>query len=524
MVFSTAAKRRLLISASMAALIAWPAGAAAPSALPAGYAALFAAAPAKATKNATGAELLKKAQRGLSVALTAAKKLAAPARAKAGPFFKAVSKADKALKDLAAAVGAKDSKALGRALSAASTAVGTLNSTYKRAGIKDKATKEGMRAFNASWTETVKRLKGTKSNPETRQANNRRIGGVKRKVEDLRGQRSGNGAEDAALAYLLGLLDDAMAYNRSDDEAWYANYLFDQAMGWYDGYYDYLGAYDPATAGFYLDGYGYWRSIYDDYLPTYDAYYNGYDYTPYDASVPVSDYVDIGTNFVDPALLAEADTQTDNIGALANEIALTDTDYANMEAADAAAAALPPVDVAAVAATPDPEIDTGTNQPFDEAEAQRIAQEQEMAGEAEADAQTLDSDGDGTPDVADTDDDNDGTPDEADTDHDGDGIVDSEETPDDPVAEDTDGDGQPDAVDNDDDNDGIPDADDPDDNNDGSVDEPDEGSNEVDTDGDGTPDEADADDDNDGQADEVDTDDTNDGEPDGGGDDGGGEE
>ena len=94
MVFSIAAKRRLLISASIAALIAWPAGAAGPSTLPAGTTALLAAAASAKTTNATGAELLKKAQRGLSVALTAAKKLPAADRKKAGPYFKAISAAD----------------------------------------------------------------------------------------------------------------------------------------------------------------------------------------------------------------------------------------------------------------------------------------------------------------------------------------------------------------------------------------------------------------------------------------------
>lgn len=511
--FNAAARRRLLVSTSLAALLVWPSGALTTAPVAEGAAALALAAPA--AQNATGAELLRKSQRSLSVALTAAKKLDAKARKKAGPYFKAIERADEALKDLSAAIGAKNNAKLGRALSAATKAVGTLNSTYKHAAIGDKATKEGMRAFNASWTETVKRLKGGKSTPETRQQNNRRIAGVKNRINDQRGRRSGNTGEEAALAYLLGLLDDAMMYNRSDDDAWYANYLFDQAMGWYDGYYDYLGAYDPATAGLYLDDYGYWRSIYDDYLPTYDAYYGNYDYAPYDASLPVSPYVVINDTLVPAAILAEADAQTDNIGALAHETALTDTDYANMEAADAAAAAAPAVDVSAVAATADPEVDTGTNLPMDEAEAQKIAQEQEMAGEMENDA-ALDSDGDGIPDVEDADDDNDGTPDDADADHDGDGVIDTEEAPTDPEAVDTDGDGQPDAVDNDDDNDGIPDVEDTDDNNDGAVDEPDQGSNEVDSDGDGTPDEADTDDDNDGQADDVDTDDNNDGEPDGG--------
>lgn len=511
MAFSSAAKRRLLISASLAALVAWPAQATSSTALSGDSVALFGTAAA-ATQNATGAELLKKTQRGLSVALAAAKKLAQPARAKAAPFFKAVKKADKALKDLAAAVAKKDAKAVGRALSAAGKEVGALNSTFKHAKISDKATKEGMRAFNAAWNETVKRLKGAKSTPEARKKNNRRISAVKKKVKDQRGKRSSNPAEDAALAYLLGLLDDAMAMNRSDDYGWYSNYLFDEAMGWYGGYYDYLGTYDPATAGLYLDDYGYWRSVYDDYLPSYDGYYgDGYDWAPYEASAPVNVNVEINNNYVDNSIINEGDTNIENIGAQADSVTPSDTELANMEAADAALAAAPPADVAALADTPDPEVDAATDQPMDEATAQQVAQEQERDGEAEADPATLDSDGDGQLDAVDTDDDNDGVPDAEDGDDDGDGVADVEETPETAEA-DTDGDGQPDSVDDDDDNDGTPDATDADDNGDGQPDEADTGTDATDdADHDGISDADDPDDDNDGTPDAEDTDDDGDG-------------
>lgn len=465
MAFASAARRRLLISAALAALAGFPLTSSIAGAEPAASA---------AKEKATGPELLRKTERGLAVAVTAASKLSKDKLAKAAPFLGDAGDAATALSKLADAVEKKDDQALGKAVSAASKAVGTVNAAFKRAAIADPAVKEGMRAFNASWDKTLKKLGGKKGTPESRQANGRRIHAAKTKIDDLRKRRAGGGGnadEDAMLAYILELLDNAYNLNRSDDYDWLALLGLDDAFGWYDGYYGYLNAYDPALAAYYADDYGYWNGLYNDYAPAYDTFYSGYDFASYNTSIDITSNVNVNVNIVSNEIIQEADTQTNNLPQLAATAAEGTEGYAPYEAAEKAAEQAPAPAVDDPAATPDPVVDPETAAPLEPAAEEALVEQQEGVEDEAVDA--TDSDGDGIPDQIDTDDDNDGIPDMQDPDDNGDGVADAEQ-------EDSDHDGIANAEDTDDDNDGIPDAEDTDDDGDGvpDVDDSDDGGGE----------------------------------------------
>ena len=136
--------RQLMLSVSLLALIgAVPAAAlarpAATAPLAGGSAVL--AGLAASSASLSGPQLLGKSQRALSVVAVSLKKMTRAERGRSAPFVKAVRAADRALKAVRDAVARKDNKALGKAVSAASRAVGTLNSTYKRAKLKNRGVK-----------------------------------------------------------------------------------------------------------------------------------------------------------------------------------------------------------------------------------------------------------------------------------------------------------------------------------------------------------------------------------------------
>ncbi|MFO1237929.1 MAG: hypothetical protein U1F24_13135 [Alphaproteobacteria bacterium] len=371
--------RQLMLSVSLLALIgAVPAAAlaAAPAATPVvgGSAALAALAT---SASLSGPQLLGKSQRALSVVAVSLKKMTRAERGRSAPFIKAVRAADRALKAVKDAVARKDNKALGKAISAASRAVGTLNSTYKRAKIKNRAVKEGMRAFNESWKLTQKRLGGGKPTKDQRTANARRIGAMRRNLATRQESRRDRQDEYDELAYMIAVLDRALMLNRSDEYAWMALIAMDDFYGWYGGYYDYMVVYEPDYAQYYYDDYRYCSGISYEWQASYDTYYESYNYTSYEETVVINEVtnIEINNTYVTNEIIVQADNEVEQIETSADEVA-QDTDGATeLAAADAALEAAPPPEIEDPAATPDPEIDAAVDTPVDTAEVEALAEE-----------------------------------------------------------------------------------------------------------------------------------------------------
>ena len=371
--------RQLMLSVSLLALIgAVPAAAlaAAPASTPVvgGSAALAALAT---SASLSGPQLLGKSQRALSVVAVSLKKMTRAERGRSAPFIKAVRAADRALKAVKDAVARKDNKALGKAISAASRAVGTLNSTYKRAKIKNRAVKEGMRAFNESWKLTQKRLGGGKPTKDQRTANARRIGAMRRNLATRQESRRDRQDEYDELAYMIAVLDRALMLNRSDEYAWMALIAMDDFYGWYGGYYDYMVVYEPDYAQYYYDDYRYCSGISYEWQASYDTYYESYNYTSYEETVVINEVtnIEINNTYVTNEIIVQADNEVEQIETSADEVA-QDTDGATeLAAADAALEAAPPPEIEDPAATPDPEIDAAVDTPVDTAEVEALAEE-----------------------------------------------------------------------------------------------------------------------------------------------------
>ena len=311
----------------------------------------------------SGNDLLRQSQRSLSLVSVSLKRMTRADRAKAAPMLKALKEADRALKAVKTATGNRDSRALARALSAASRAVGKLNSTYKRARLKDRNVKEGMRAFNASWQQTQKRLQGAKGrgNKELARANARRINAVKTRLVAQRDRRRDYRDEYDELVYLIAMLDRALYLNRYDDYQWQALAVLDDCYGYYDGYYDYMVVYQPDYIQYYRDDYYYWNGVNSQVVNSYDYYYSDYSYNTYEETTVIDNSVNIEinvTNITNNEIIVEADNQVDQVETVAAETE-TETDGAQQLAeADAAQAAAlqaeppPPVEDPAVVEDP----------------------------------------------------------------------------------------------------------------------------------------------------------------------------
>lgn len=368
----------LLATASVAALASLPAQAS--SVLPAGSAGLVAMATSAA--RASGGDLLRKAQKALSVAVVAVKALPLETLATSAPFLRAVSDADKALAGVKEAIAGRNDKTLARAISQAARAVGTLNATYKQAKIADPKVKEGVRAFNAAWDRTLRRLGGARpGTAQQAQDNGRRIAALQRQIEALKAKRAQEAADAEELAYLLAALDRAEQLNRNADMQWLALLALDEALGWYGGYYDYLATYHPDLAVAWLDDYLYWNGLYNDYAPAYDAYYDGYDYAAYDEPAAYPADIDINVTIIDEPVLALADAQIDMLGQAADDVAKTVPGFDRLEAAEAALESAPVPDIEDPAATADAEADAQSAQPLDDAAAEALEDEELGADE-----------------------------------------------------------------------------------------------------------------------------------------------
>ncbi len=320
----------------------------------------------------SGDDLLRQSQRSLSLVSVSMKRMTRADRAKSAPMLKAVKEADRALKAVKAATHSRDSRALARALSAASRAVGKLNSTYKRARLKDRNVKEGMRSFNAAWQQTQKRLQGAKGrgNKELARSNARRINAVKNRLVAQRDRRRDYRDEYDELVYLIAMLDRALYLNRYDDYQWQALATLDDCYGYYDGYYDYIVVYQPDYVSYYRDDYYYWNGVNDQVVNSYDYYYSDYSYNAYEQTTVIDNSVNIEinvTNITNNEIIVEADTYVDQVEevAVATE-AETDGSQQLAEADAAEVAALeasPPPPVEDPAVVEDPVADALVNEP-----------------------------------------------------------------------------------------------------------------------------------------------------------------
>ena len=393
--------RPFLISVSLIALMAGiPAAALASSSasgLPvAGSAALFAAAakPAKGQKE-TGATLLRSTQRALSLVATSVKKADKASLNRSAPFLKAIKEADRALKALKDATAAKDAKKLSRAVSAASKAVGKLNSTYKRANLTNKNVKEGMRALNAAWPQTQKRLAGTpkKVTPATTKANSRRITAVKKRMEKQRQRPGIKKTELDELVYFIAELDRALTLNRSPEYQWEAIAVLDSCYGGYDGYYEYMAVYEPEEAAYYAEDVEYWESVDTAAQDDYDTYYDDYSFESYEESVTVETTVNIEINVtnVDVEIVEAADSSIDTVEEEVTEVAAETEGYQELEAVEATDQASGPEAIEDPADVADTEADQLADTPVSEEQAEEAADElvddQADEGQDEAEAQ-----------------------------------------------------------------------------------------------------------------------------------------
>lgn len=393
----TGLARQWMLSASVVALtIGIPAAAVSAAASPARDASFSNAALAMmARAPMNGNDLLRQSQRSLSVVSVSLKRMSRADRAKAAPMLKAIKEADRALKAVKTATSKRDNKSLARALSAASRAVGKLNSTYKRARLKDRNVKEGMRSFNVSWQQTQKRLQGAKGrgNKDLARDNARRINAVKRRLETQRDNRRDYRDEYDELVYLIAMLDRALTLNRYDDYQWQALATLDDCYGYYDGYYDYMVIYQPDYIQYYRDDYYYWNGVNDQVVNSYDYYYSDYSYSSYEETTVIDNSVNIEinvTNITNNEIIVEADSQVDDVEALTIETeAETDgsQQLAEAEAAEAAALeAAPPPPFEDPAAAEDPYVDEMLEaEPPPVEEVERLADDLPSASAADLD-------------------------------------------------------------------------------------------------------------------------------------------
>ncbi|MCC6918128.1 MAG: hypothetical protein IT548_02930 [Alphaproteobacteria bacterium] len=332
---------------------------------------------------ASGAELLRKTQTSLSVVATTTKRLSRADRSKAAPFVQAIATTDRQMKALKAAIASKDKKALAKAVSATSRVVGKLNATFEMSKIQDRKVHEGMRSFNAAWTQTLKRLGGAKAlvTAESTRANARRINAVRTRIEGRRAQTQRR--EDLEqLALILALLDEALLLNRSADYQWMALARLDQAFGYYGGYYDYYAVYDPTYVVQFQDDYYYWNNVSNLCEVQYETYYEAYSFESYEIveSYEYTESVEISQEIVTEEVMVEAEQTIDTVESEAVATGEETDGYAEAAAAEsqveaaseAEAQAEPIADPAEVA---DEEVDAVAEQPVSDDEAEAIADE-----------------------------------------------------------------------------------------------------------------------------------------------------
>lgn len=393
------------------------------------------------------------------------------------PFFAALKKANRNVKDLAKVITAKDAKTLFKVSDRTGQSVRELETAYALSGVSVPGVSQGMKrlvesynAFRRSFgKEGARRSKGGALSPqETKQASDL-AGKYRAALPQLQKARTA-AAKNPAAAAELGRMIDAL------------NALLSTASGTVsvDVFYE-LVAFEE-----YFVGSWYATSSYVSRLDP-AAYRTAF--------APVDTFVVDVSNYA-TTVEASFAIESSEYWSYVEETTVETTWTSELEISEA-------------------EVTTFEAE-IEEIDVEAVVDEYDVTLGDEDDA-FLDHDDDGTLDAADADDDGDGTPDASDADDDGDGLADFTE-------EDSDDDGEPDAIDEDDDNDGLDDVADKDDDGDGAADEKDDDEDndndgkrddvDPDDDNDGTPDARDEDDDGDGVDDDVDADDDNDGEPD----------
>ncbi len=291
-------------------------------------------APAQASRAPaamTGDQLLQNTRKALSVVAVTTGKLSRAERARAAPFVRAQGDADRALRNLRGATRSRDERALTRALREATQANGRLNSTYRRSNIGDRRVREGMRALNASWDQTVRRFGAAgRGNPELARSNARRISAVRSRLEAQRVARSRDAQAVAELALMVAMLDRALLLNRDPRNQWYALVALDDVYGYYAGYYDYVVVYEPRYVEFFRDDFRYWRGVNERVYDSYDYYYQDWSYTSYEQTTIIDQSVEVNINIVNNTTIIEADSRVDSIQQVVESTSLQTDGYSEL--------------------------------------------------------------------------------------------------------------------------------------------------------------------------------------------------
>ncbi|MFO0041641.1 MAG: hypothetical protein ACK55W_06835, partial [Pseudomonadota bacterium] len=267
----------------------------------------------------------------LSVVAVTTGKLSRAERARAAPFVRAQGDADRALRNLRGATRSRDERALTRALREATQANGRLNSTYRRSNIGDRRVREGMRALNASWDQTVRRFGAAgRGNPELARSNARRISAVRSRLEAQRVARSRDAQAVAELALMVAMLDRALLLNRDPRHQWYALVALDDVYGYYAGYYDYVVVYEPRYVEYFRDDFRYWRGVNERVYDSYDYYYQDWSYTSYEQTTIINQSVEVNVNIVNNTTIIEADNRVDSIQQVVDSTSLQTDGYSEL--------------------------------------------------------------------------------------------------------------------------------------------------------------------------------------------------
>ncbi|WP_237151919.1 hypothetical protein [Oryzibacter oryziterrae] len=255
----------------------------------------FVAAPAlpamAAAVQTSAAKLLEQqAVAVLSIANTYAA-LPKDTRAKSATFAKALSDTIDAYQALDAAAKKKDSKALGKALPAAATALAKLGSAQDLSGIEDAKIDKDLTALNGLFRQYAQVVAPKKSggSDKAKGENSKRIQALTAKVTEMSSKHGKDSRYSASDARLLALLAEANKANEDAAALWMVDLLLAEVFGYSSGTYEYVVAYDPTYAADYKT---YWTYASQEtsyfYTESY-SYYEEYSWESYEETVSVEE-------------------------------------------------------------------------------------------------------------------------------------------------------------------------------------------------------------------------------------------
>jgi hypothetical protein len=136
----------------------------------------------------TPAQILQQMQRSMAYISNSYRRMPAANRNRSVAFANALRNAAQAVSQLKGAANKRDPKRFARQLNAASVAIGKLNTAYGMAKLNNPAIKTGLTALNKAYPRFLQQVgKGApKANKAKRQANNRRITGLRTNRERSR--------------------------------------------------------------------------------------------------------------------------------------------------------------------------------------------------------------------------------------------------------------------------------------------------------------------------------------------------